>query len=166
MKIIDNALPQHIFEDVRQYLQRNMGDFSWQSSEILWEPGLKIGIIGSCLIRETPEDLRLNVEQELSKHLPDYDELVINFHVWQHGSGISAHTDSSYKFGATLYLNTDWHYNHGGLFVWQPEGEQTMRALSPSGNTLVVNDEREVHMVTPISTIAPSFRVTLQMWGK
>ena len=59
MKIIDNALSQHIFEDVRQYLQRNMGDFSWQSSEILWEPGLKIGIIGSCLIRETPEDLRV-----------------------------------------------------------------------------------------------------------
>ena len=41
-----------------------------------------------------------------------------------------------------------------------------MRALSPSKNTLVLNDEKEVHFVTTISPECPQYRVTLQIWGK
>tara|TARA_S200000501_G_scaffold59329_1_gene49680 strand:+ start:4371 stop:4880 length:510 start_codon:yes stop_codon:yes gene_type:complete len=166
MRIVNNALPQNVFEDARSFVMKNIGEFAWQSSEIQWAPGLKVGINGSCLIRETIPELKEKIESELVDYLPPYDELVINYHLWQRNSGIAAHTDSDYEFGATLYLNDDWHVNHGGIFVWQPHGENTMRALSPEANTLVINGDKELHFVTPVSPESPMFRVTLQIWGK
>ena len=65
-----------------------------------------------------------------------------------------------------MYLNEEWHVNFGGLFVWQPKDEDTMRAIIPEENMLVINDNAETHMVTPVSMEATQYRVTLQIWGK
>ena len=54
MRIVTDAIPKEVIEEARSYVMKNMGDFKWQSSEIMWAPGLKVGINGSCLIRETP----------------------------------------------------------------------------------------------------------------
>ena len=58
MRIVTDAIPKEVIEEARSYVMKNMGDFKWQSSEIMWSPGLKVGINGSCLIRETPTELR------------------------------------------------------------------------------------------------------------
>jgi len=166
MRIVTDAIPKEVIEEARSYVMKNMGDFKWQSSEIMWAPGLKVGINGSCLIRETPTELREKLASHLSPILPPHDELAINYHLWQRGSGIASHNDNTYEFGATLYLNEDWNVNYGGIFVWAPIHEETMRALSPTYNTLVINDSQEIHFVTPISNESPMFRVTLQIWGK
>ena len=50
MRIVTDAIPKEVIEEARSYVMKNMGDFKWQSSEIMWSPGLKVGINGSCLI--------------------------------------------------------------------------------------------------------------------
>ena len=71
----------------------------------------------------------------------------------------------NYKFGATLYLNDVWDLNWGGIFVWKPNDSNTMKAIAPTHNTLVVNDESELHFVTPISYNTDTFRVTMQIFA-
>ena len=99
-------------------------------------------------MQETPQWLRDILIPELNKVLPEYKDININYHLWQRGSGISAHTDNDYIFGATLYLNEEWHVNFGGLFVLNRRNEDTMRAIIPEENMLVINDNAETHMVT------------------
>ena len=166
MKIIKNVLTKETLDKTRIHLQKNIGAYKWSSSEILWNPGLRIGTTGSTLVQETPQWLRDILIPELNKVLPEYEDININYHLWQRGSGISAHSDNDYIFGATLYLNEEWHVNFGGLFVWQPKDEDTMRAIIPEENMLVINDNSETHMVTPVSMEATQYRVTLQIWGK
>ncbi len=166
MKIFKNVLQPKTLNTVRSYLQKNIGSYKWSSSEMLWNPGSRLGTTGSVLVQETTQELRDLMIPELNKVLPEYEDININYHLWLRGSGISAHTDSDYKFGATLYLNEEWHVNFGGMFVWQPKGEDTMRAIIPEENTLVLNSESELHMVTPVAMEATQYRVTLQIWGK
>ena len=135
MKIFKNVLQPKTLNTVRSYLQKNIGSYKWSSSEMLWNPGLRLGTTGSVLVQETTQELRDLMIPELNKVLPEYEDININYHLWLRGSGISAHTDSDYKFGATLYLNEEWHVNFGGMFVWQPKGEDTMRAIIPEENT-------------------------------
>ena len=34
---------------------------------------------------------------------------MINYYIWDVGSGISIHNDTGYVFASTIYLNTKWH---------------------------------------------------------
>jgi len=166
MKILKEVLSDSTLSTVQKYIHDNMGSFKWSSSEIQWNPGLRIGVVGSCLIQETTQELRDLIIPEIKPLVPECNDIAINYHLWQRGSGISGHTDKDYEWGATLYLNEEWHYNYGGLFCWQPKDEETMRAITPLKNTLVLNDDQEVHFVTTISPECPQYRVTLQIWGK
>ena len=38
-------------------------------------------------------------------------------------------------------------------------------ALLPNCNTMVLNDNHESHMVTPLSPYSTDFRYTIQIWG-
>ena len=92
------------------------------------ESWLRIGTTGSTLVQETPQWLRDILIPELNKVLPEYEDININYHLWQRGSGISAHTDNDYIFGATLYLN------EVACKLWwfvcmATEDEDTMRAI-------------------------------------
>ena len=164
MRIVTDAIPKEVIEEARSYVMKNMGDFKWQSSEIMWSPGLKVGINGSCLIRETPTELREKLSSYLSPMLPPHDELAINYHLWQRGSGIASHNDNTYEFGATLYLN-EWDHKWGGLFVWEDADGDGLRVVCPSPGTVVINDNTEDHHVTMISPTAKYARRSVQIWG-
>ena len=51
------------------------------------------------------------------------------------------------------------------IFVWKPNDSDTMKAIAPTYNTLVINDESELHFVTPISYNTDTFRVTIQIFA-
>ena len=42
MKIFKEVLSDDTFAEVQKYIQDNMGSFKWSSSEIQWNPGLRI----------------------------------------------------------------------------------------------------------------------------
>ena len=72
-----------------------------------------------------------------------------------------------YKFGATIYLNPEWELDNGGIFVWKPHSTEDFlhNAILPQRNMMVLSDEEEKHLVTPLNFDAKSMRFTLQIWG-
>jgi hypothetical protein len=115
------------------------------------------------------EKIKKLLETELSIAFEsyDYEGLDFQYYIWDSYSGISPHDDVVYKFGATLYLNSNSIY-FGGLFVWQDEEcpDNFYRCLNPQENMMVVNDNRELHFVTTISPHAIEYRYTIQIWGR
>ena len=83
----------------------------------------------------------------------------------QHNSGIACHSDECYESGATIYLN-DWNMNFGGLFVWKDDNSDIMKAIVPQKNMMVLNDEKQNHIVTSVSSLSKGYRLTIQIWTK
>ena len=88
--------------------------------------------------------------------------MLCQYYIWQPQSGISWHNDyeSNRLFGATLYLNEQWHPDNGGWFIWKDDNGY--HTILPKQKVLVVNDNYEYHCVTPV---ALGFRCTIQIWG-
>jgi hypothetical protein len=163
MQIIKSALKETLIVLCNQEIDSLLSQRVWSSSELTWDQGLYADIPGVCLSADVSFLLSKKIKQDLSTHLPKYDNIVINYNVWLKNSGIRWHTDANYKFGATLYLN-DWNKKWGGLFLWE-DNENYLHALCPEPGTLVINTESESHSVTQVSSTAPYSRRSLQIWG-
>lgn len=169
MKICKNALSSELLQQHASELQELILKDQWQSSALTWDRQLTQNITGHCLYSRVSENLARKLEQELSFLLPVFSELISLHYLWTPLSGINWHYDEKFSFGATLYLNEEWDKNWGGLFLWQDddyETSQVYKAIVPTYNTLVLNDENQFHSVTTLSTTAPAYRSTLQIWGK
>jgi len=164
MKIYNDVLTQDILEECYHELWEKRRLNCWRSSLLTWPQDVLVNVTGNCLSTSVSDDLTLQLENSLKNILPPYDRLGMTFHIWQSNSGISSHNDSNYKFGATVYLNVDWHVNDGGLFVWVDGKTFELKVYLPSYNTLVLNDEKEDHLVTPV-TKNSSNRYTIQIFG-
>jgi len=165
MKIFNDVLSENLIQEISKEVRDKIQSNSWGTSEIFWEPFLRLNSTGTVLISDCSEQIQKLVLSELKDTLPEYSEVFVKYHLWQKGSAISCHLDSNYKFGATLYLNDVWHVNWGGIFVWRPNDSDIMKAIAPTHNTLVLNDESELHFVTPISYNTNNFRVTIQIFA-
>ena len=54
--------------------------------------------------------------------------------------------------------------NFGGLFVWKDDNSDIMKAIAPQKNMMILNDEKQHHLVTSISPLSQEFRITIQIW--
>lgn len=165
MKIFNNVLSENLLQEISKEVKDKIQSNSWGTSEIFWEPSLRLNSTGTVLISDCSDEMQKLVLSELKNRLPEYSKIFVKYHLWQKGSAISCHEDANYKFGATVYLNDVWDINSGGIFVWRPKDSDIMKAIAPTYNTLVVNDESELHFVTPISYNTNNFRVTIQIFA-
>ena len=162
MKLIEDSISNTLYEKCVKELNERLTDNCWCSSTLTWGSDIKNGIVGSCVFTPVSDDIHHLLEKELKTNLPEYNELSCQYYVWQPQSGISWHDDYSAErlFGATLYLNEQWHPDNGGWFIW--EGKDGYHTILPKKKVLVVNDEYQHHCVTPV---AIGFRCTIQIWG-
>ena len=168
MIIVEDFLTPGTFRRCQKELKQKLQERCWTSSCIAWADNVKKGITGSTLVTGVSDELKVKLEKELRKYLPDGMEEVkvhADYYVWQYNAGISGHTDQKYKFGATLYLNDEWFVNSGGLFVWEDSETGKEKVHVPTRNVLVLNTKHEEHMVTPVTIETFDFRYTIQMWG-
>lgn len=163
MKIISNAIREHLLQLCNQEIDTLLPQRAWSSNQTTWDEGLFADIQGTCLSADVSFLLEREIKKELLTYLPLHDKLSINYNIWLKHSGIRWHTDANYVFGATLYLN-EWNKKWGGLFLWEDK-EENLHALCPSPGTLVINTEAESHSVTQVSSTAPYPRRSLQIWG-
>ena len=163
MILIEDSITNDLYQNCVKELNEKKVQDCWRSSSVTWGSTVKQGIVGSCIITSVSDTIHHSLEEELKLYLPKYDELLFQYYIWQPQSGISWHNDkeSDRLFGATLYLNDEWHPDNGGWFNW--EDNDGYHAILPKKKFLVINNNYQHHCVTPVSS---GFRCTIQIWGK
>ncbi len=119
MRIINEALNEELFQKCKEELKSKFKERCWSSSLVTWQPQLKQGICGSCMVANVSDELGELIHEEIRPYLPEHETIRCNFHLWQPLSGIAEHNDGHRNFGATIYLNEEWPPNAGGWFVWR-----------------------------------------------
>ena len=167
MKIINNILSRETFQEALKELSDNFNHRNWSSSLFMWDEKIHDGIKGSCMSALVSKKLCEKIEKDIKRHVPSgYSGLYMQFHVFQYYSGVAVHNDGTRTFGATIYLNKEWDANWGGIFLWkEDEDDEIMKGILPKPNMMVLNDEREMHMVTSISPDCKEPRCSIQIWG-
>ena len=163
MKFIQDSITDDLYQKCVKELNEKVDQDCWRSSSVTWDTIIKQGIVGSCIITHVSDTIHDLLEEELKSSLPEYEEVICQYYIWQSQSGISWHNDGGDRrrlFGATLYLNEVWHPDNGGWFIW--ENDDGYRAILPKKKFLVINDNYQYHCVTPVSL---DFRCTIQIWG-
>ena len=163
MILIEDAITNDLYQKCTNELNENRYLNCWSSSSVTWDSGIKQGIVGSCIITPVSDTICCLLEKELKLILPEHDKLIFQYYICQPQSGISWHTDEEPDrlFGATLYLNDEWHPDFGGWFIWKENNNY--HTILPKKKFLIINNNYQHHCVTPIST---GFRCTIQIWGK
>jgi|DEB0MinimDraft_6_1074348.scaffolds.fasta_scaffold00730_7 hypothetical protein len=173
MKIFIDVLSDQLLDACKTDLISNkVKENVWGSSSFRWEPSLLKNIDGPCMMTPiTDKSIVEKLEEELSVIFKNYtyNSLAFQYYIWDSYSAISDHNDHDYIFGATLYLNTSETYD-GGLFMWKSEEDEQceidmFRCVVPEENMIIINDEKQLHMVTPISPHAKDFRCTIQIFA-
>ena len=170
MKIYEEVLSKEHLHLCKEDIVKKQKQQVWESSSLRWESWLLKNIDGTCVFTNITDDtIKKILTSELSIAFINYDytELVYQYYIWDSYSGIAPHNDGDYKFGATLYLNTNY-LTDGGLFVWKDDecADNFYKCINPQENMMVVNDSKEEHFVTPISPHAKQYRYTIQIWGE
>lgn len=90
--------------------------------------------------------------------------ITYSFYMWKTGSFLTMHDDWGYSFSATLYLNEYWPHDWGGyLFYLTKDNEPNV--ICPEVGRLAILDEQERHLVTPVTDVAESDRLAIQIRG-
>ena len=165
MKVYNKVLTPETINQLCQETNQTRGEDVWRVSTLSWVGEIQRGILASVACKEVSPDLADTIEKEIKHLLPPHEKLYQQIYVWPRGSGISAHDDGNKKFGATIYLNNDWQLDFGGLFVWQDKESNELKVRVPEYNSMVLNNNEELHLVTPVAFNCPAMRHTVQIWG-
>lgn len=165
MKIYNNVLQQSTIEEIFKETRNAHRTAEWAFSTLAWSTDIQVGAMAATACKPVSEELATAIEGQIQQYLPEYTELKSQIYLWPRGSSISCHDDAHCKFGATIYLNSHWHVDYGGLFVWQDNASKEWKVRFPEFNTMVLNDEQEPHLVTPVSYASMEMRHTVQIWG-
>jgi len=180
MKIIKNVLSDDLAKLCLNEIVKLQDDSVWSSSKFYWPESIQIGISGSCLVTKADENIKNQILEQIQSYFPKTsDDFSVMFYIWQPCSGMSKHLDSAYKFAATIYLNPYWNIEWGGNFLYYnktnidwntPENEymydhDNWKLIVPEYRTMVINTDKMLHMVTPISSFVPELRYTIQIFA-
>ena len=168
MKIIKNVLSENLYNDCIKDLRTKLDSSCWASSSFRWDKNIRDKISGVCIMTMVSPAIRVLLDKELKSYLPKYNQLMCQYYVWQPHAGISRHNDKAHKFGATIYLNEKWSPNDGGWFIWEDTKTKNTgiyKSLLPKKNVMILNNKREEHLVTSVSSGCLENRYTIQIWG-
>ena len=142
-------LPVTLIDEVMSYVKENINSYEWRTNlgwdKTIVEQGRQVSVFS------------LNDDYQ-------YLNPTVSFYVWQRGSHIPWHNDTSHTIGSTIYLNEYWDINNGGLFLWKDTKDNCIKAEVPEFNKMVLNVNNIAHAVSMISTSSPDLRLSMQVW--
>ncbi len=164
MLIFNNVCDSNLLDMLHQDYESQLKEPVLLTSKN-WDENLKIGIDGLVKVFPVNDSISKLIRKILVKKVHNTRLYNMNFvyQVMPYQAGISKHCDDTHHFAATLYLNKVWDINYGGIFIY--EDNLTLKAHCPTYNTLIVNDNKALHLVTPVTKAATTARVTLQCFG-
>ena len=163
MKVFKNVLDQETMVNVKKDIENLSCQNVWRSSQFFWSKGILEKVTGDCSIAVVKDSIANQIKKCILDKLPPTESMTFQYYVWRQNSGIALHSDQGFKYGATIYLNNNWDINSGGIFLWE-EGDY-LKGICPEYNTMILNDEKEFHLVTTVSPLITEFRCTIQIWG-
>jgi|694.fasta_scaffold03834_8 hypothetical protein len=130
-----------------------------------WAPELYQGHLGQVLMAPANHWINGLVQRAVQRQRPhlNCENLEIFYYRWLEFSAINSHRDSKYLWAATVYLNSYWDPQWGGIFHWT-DSNSLIHSLTPCENTAVINHSRLSHWVTPVLTDQP--RLTIQIFAR
>jgi len=170
MKIFNEVLSNDLINEIFSEIKSKTSAAKWAASVLLWDNTILNNVMAPVL--QTPAEYHgEKILQEVKKFLPDHIKeykAYVQYYIWTKNSSISLHLDSKHAYGATIYLNREWIIDEGGIFLWKDKQEKTdcYRAYVPKYNSMVLNDDNEKHLVTPVNPFSRNFRITVQIFGK
>ena len=168
MKHFDRVLTDKLLQDIRMDVSETHNEEAWKGS-FAWPSELTKGYFSNCLSRTIVGEMKERILKEIQLVLPECKVDYLQYYIWQQLSGIAVNDDHDILFGATIYLNDTWVPENGGIFLYKEKessgSAHEWSALLPNCNTMVLNDNHESHMVTPLSPYSTDFRYTIQIWG-
>lgn len=161
---INKILTQELFEECQAALYSDADKIAWGVSRFGWESFFANAFMGAVFVKPVPDKLQERLKEHFSKIIDDIDQYDVNmvFQVWDRNSGIPFHDDHSHKKAITVYLNDEWSWEDGGLFIYD-DGSESVKAIMPRKNRGMII-EGELHAVTAISPYARETRNCLQVW--
>ena len=164
MIFCDDVLSEPTISEIKNEVISNFTSNSWEVASLSWNKNILVNLHGYVYIKIVSDALHKKIVNEISPLVPSYDTISSRFYIWDKGSGISSHNDSNYKWAATIYLTPNWHLDYGGLFIWENKDTKKLETYLPTFNSMVINSNKELHLVTPVMTDVDK-RVTVQVWG-
>lgn len=164
---ITNFLDYKMYKGIHDAIIKERKKINLQSAKGLWDEGLIKNIVPPLRnqVSEYPpfEKLKTLVTFNPFFQLADVKDMSTNIHYMKKGSGINWHSDGSYKYGATYYINCKWNKHWGGEFMFVDKGAHGF--IPVIGNSLIIVKTPIEHKVTPVlSPIMP--RISVQMFMK
>jgi hypothetical protein len=189
MKIIDNFFDATTLAELKTAIQNEIQDEKCalhyveqhtdkdhNEKELLLTEKDHFGLTNSkyYLLKNDSIKIILNTlikKNYVSKEILNDMDCMLRYHVNKSPYGANWHLDGLYEtnnsldyVGITIFLNDTWNSNHGGLFVYKNNKDDTQGIfVEPIGNRIIINSNDLTHAVTQISD-PDIVRYSLQMF--
>jgi Rps23 Pro-64 3,4-dihydroxylase Tpa1-like proline 4-hydroxylase len=167
----DNILNKKLIKNIIDYLEIILKDNVWSSS-IGWDQNLCLTSSNILTHRISDkflyEEIKNNIEKALKINFEKENlDFICFLYIWSGGSYITWHSDSSYPYNGTIYLNEEWNSNDGGIFLYKDNPTNEIIGIEPIYNSMITNFETKLnkhnqHCVTCIVPGTIKKRITIQ----
>ncbi len=164
---IHEFLPNDVYKGIHNAIIKQRKQINLKSAEGAWDPNLfkHLNPPSRVEVNQYPpfEILKDKVKNNEFFQLPFVEKMTTTIHYMKNKSGINWHSDVSWKYGATYYINHRWNIHWGGEFMFADNAAHGF--LPITGNSLVIVKSPFDHKVNPVlSPIMP--RISVQMFMK
>ena len=133
-----------------------------------WGAGLESGSYAPVLILPYDElsDYFLLRYKAISPEFGPMNTCVCYMHIWLPGSQIGWHhdgDDSVQRMSSTIYLNPEWNWNYGGLFLYDHPSDG-QRWIYPDYNKMIWFKPPLWHSTSMVTSHAPYPRLSIQLF--
>jgi len=171
IKIYKDCLHKDLIKNIFTYLKFYSNKDVWGSS-FYWNdasnPNSSNIITHEIGNKSLINFIKKNIEDIININFDEEKLLFIPMiYIWSSGSYLSWHNDDPYPYNGTIYLNTEWDSNNGGIFLYKDNKNKTIIGVEPKYNDMIVNtssekDPHNLHCVTCIPSFVNKKRITLQ----
>jgi len=164
---IGDFLPKDIYKGIHNAIVKDRKKINLKSSEGTWDSNLAKNMAYPDRVEVSGyppfEILKNKVKNNKFFQDQNIEKITSTIHFMKKKSGINWHSDDTWKYGATYYINRRWNIHNGGEFMFS--GNEAHGFLPIIGNSLVIIKAPFQHKVNPVlSSVIP--RISVQMFMK
>jgi len=160
IEIIDDFLDEELFKECILFSIENQKKDVFRTNYFSWNKNI-VRDSNLVLISDLCNEQLHNKINDVIKTKIGVDTKCIMFYYWMPGSFIPFHNDAHHNGSITIYLNTNWNKNWGGLFLF--EEDSIIKAIEPIGNRIIKQSNGLVHSVS-CTTKLSDIRRTIQIF--